>query len=213
MGPLEPAGPSKPREHNVRRAQKADLDALIEMLVRAFDDDPVANFMFCKPKNHTRAMRRFFSIQLHKDYMKSDEVWITDDISGAAMWAPPGKPRPGAKEMLNVLPLLPELLPLGHMRHALHALFVVESLRPKVPHWYLATLGTEPAMQGHGVGSALLSSVLERVDALGEAAYLESSKERNVGFYSRFGFNVTKELKVAGGAPTIWLMWREARLS
>jgi ribosomal protein S18 acetylase RimI-like enzyme len=72
-------------------------------------------------------------------------------------------------------------------------------------------LGTDPAAQGHGVGSTLLSSMLERVDAEGAPAYLECSKERNVAFYARFGFTVTKELNAVQGGPRIWLMWREPR--
>jgi ribosomal protein S18 acetylase RimI-like enzyme len=95
------------------------------------------------------------------------------------------------------------------MQLALRALFTVESERPTVSHWYLATLGTDPVAQGHGVGSTLLSSMLERVDQEGEPAYLESSKERNVSFYARFGFKVTKELTAVDGGPRIWLMWRE----
>jgi GNAT superfamily N-acetyltransferase len=170
----------------------------------------VANFMFCNPKNRARALRRFFSIQLRKDYMRSGEVWTTPERSGAAIWAPPGK-RPGVREFLHVLPLWIELMPPRHMRLAMRELFVVESLRPRVPHWYLATLGTDPTAQHHGVGSTLLASTLERVDLEAAPAYLECSKERNVSFYSRFGFQVTKELSAVPGAPRIWLMWREPR--
>jgi GNAT superfamily N-acetyltransferase len=47
-------------------------------------------------------------------------------------------------------------------------------------HWYLFILGTEPAAQGRGLGSALLAQMLARVDADGMPAYLESSNERNL---------------------------------
>lgn len=198
-------------EHLLLRATDADVPALVEMLVRAFDDDPVASFMFVDEGKRPRALRRFFRIQLRRDHLRSGEVWTTEDRSGAAIWAPPSKPRPGLRDLFRVLPLLPALLPLSHMRDAMRALFVVESERPTVPHWYLATLGTDPVVQGQGVGSSLLSSMLERVDAEGAPAYLECSKERNVAFYSRFGFTVTKELKAVQGGPRIWLMWREPR--
>ena len=81
-------------------------------------------------------------------------------------------------------------------------------LHPERPHWYLSGIGTDPPAQGSGVGSALMRSQMARCDAAGEAAYLESSKERNVPFYERHGFRVSGELTVPGGGPTLWLMWR-----
>jgi ribosomal protein S18 acetylase RimI-like enzyme len=81
---------------------------------------------------------------------------------------------------------------------------------PAPPHWYLATLGTEPAAQGRGLGSTVLAPVLEECDRDGVGAYLESSKERNLDYYARFGFRVTRELRLPRG-PRVWLMWRDAR--
>jgi ribosomal protein S18 acetylase RimI-like enzyme len=201
----------EPIEHRLVRATDSDTPALVDVLVRAFDDDPVACFMFCNEIRRPIALRRFFSIQLSRDYLRSGEVWTTAERSGAAIWAPPTKARPGVRDLFRVLPLIRELMPLDHMRQALHGLFVVESERPKIPHWYLATLGTDPHAQHHGVGSTLLASTLQRVDEEGLPAYLECSKERNVSFYSRFGFEVTKELTAVRGGPRIWLMWREPR--
>jgi hypothetical protein len=56
----------------------------------------------------------------------------------------------------------------------------------------------------------VLQPVLEQCDADGIAAYLESSKERNIDFYARHGFRVTGELHLPRG-PTMWLMWRDPR--
>jgi ribosomal protein S18 acetylase RimI-like enzyme len=74
------------------------------------------------------------------------------------------------------------------------------------PHWYLFILGTEPAAQGRGLGSALLAQVLAGVDAEGGSAYLESSSEPNLALYGRHGFEVTSEVVIPGG-PRIWPMW------
>ena len=78
------------------------------------------------------------------------------------------------------------------------------------PHYYLAVLGTDPAQQGQGLGSALLAPVLERCDADGVGAFLESSKERNLAFYGRHRFEVVGDYQVPDG-PKLWFMWREPR--
>jgi ribosomal protein S18 acetylase RimI-like enzyme len=80
------------------------------------------------------------------------------------------------------------------------------------PHWYLFILGTDPAAQGHGLGSALLSDMLARVDASSMPAYLESSNERNIALYGRHGFEVTGEVTIPNG-PRVWPMWRDPTLS
>ena len=51
---------------------------------------------------------------------------------------------------------------------------------------------------------------LERVDREGLPAYLESSKESNVPFYARFGFEVRETVTHPDG-PSQWLMWRDPK--
>jgi ribosomal protein S18 acetylase RimI-like enzyme len=91
-------------------------------------------------------------------------------------------------------------------------MFQVEGLHPKEPHWYLFTLGTAPERQGKGVGSALLGSMLAHVDEEGQPAFLESSKERNIPLYARFGFEVFDKVAPKWGSPPVWRMWREPRV-
>ncbi|MDP1821280.1 MAG: GNAT family N-acetyltransferase [Acidimicrobiales bacterium] len=77
-------------------------------------------------------------------------------------------------------------------------------------HYYLSVLGTAPDRQGEGVGSALMAPVVARCDEEGIGAYLESSKEANIPFYRRHGFEVVEELQLPSG-PGLWPMWRDPR--
>ena len=180
------------------------------MLARAFDDDPVSNYLMPSDRRRPAGLRSFFRAQMTKDLMAYGAVYTTADRSGAALWAPPGKPPlPFHRALLNALPTLPYVAGRNFAR-SVRFLAHVEAIHPKEPHWYLATLGTDPARQGRGIGSALMAPVLERCDADGVRAYLESSKERNIPFYVRHGFAVTGEVKLAGGPP-VWTMWRDPR--
>ena len=93
---------------------------------------------------------------------------------------------------------------------AVRGMMQIDGAHPSEPHYYLAVLGTEPELQGGGIGSALMRPVLDMCDRDEVPAYLESSKERNIAFYARHGFRVTREMKLPKGPP-VWLMWRDPR--
>lgn len=204
-----PPGPVPPP---TRRAGAADVPALVEVLVRAFDDDPIACFLFPAATRRRRGLRTFFSVQLRHMYLDTGEVWTTEDRAGAAIWGSPATGRPGLRELFRLAPLLRELVALGRaLPAAARLLAEVDAARPRQAHWYLATLGTDPPLQGRGVGSALLAPVLARLDEEGLPGYLESSKERNLAFYARCRFEVVGELRAGHGGPPLWRMWREPR--
>jgi GNAT superfamily N-acetyltransferase len=194
----------------VRPVRADDVPVLTERLVRAFADDPVANFMFAGDRRRRLGLHSFFTSQMRRQYLPGGHVYTTDDLAGAAVWGAPDRHRNGLVELAQLLPTAPFLVSRRTVR-ALRLLFEVDGLHPKEPHWYLATLGTAPEYQGRGVGAALLQPVLDRADEDGMPAYLESSKERNVPFYARFGFEVVEELRSAEGNPPMWRMWREPR--
>jgi GNAT superfamily N-acetyltransferase len=202
-----PSGTGPP---SVRPLNASDVPTVTERLVRAFADDPVANFMFAGERRRTRGLRSFFTSQIRRTYLPGGHVYTTEDLGGAAVWGAPDRHRHGLVELLQLLPTAPYLVS-ARTVSALRLLFEVDGLHPKEPHWYLATLGTAPEHQHRGIGSALMGPVLSLADRDGVPAYLESSKERNVPFYARFGFEVVDELHSKSGRPTMWRMWREPR--
>jgi ribosomal protein S18 acetylase RimI-like enzyme len=194
----------------VRPVVVSDIPAAADMLVRSFADDPVANFMFAGETRRRLGLHSFFMSQMRRQYLPYGHVYTTDDLGGVAVWGPPDRTRRPLRELLQLLPTVP-FLASSRMVKALQLLFEIDSLHPKEPHWYLATLGTEPARQGQGIGTALLRTTLEQIDEEGSPAYLESSKERNVSLYARFGFEVIDLHRSRVGSPPIWRMWREPR--
>lgn len=192
-----------------RKATINDVSWLAQTLGRAFEDDPVFGWILPDDRSRLDRLTKLHALELQHVFLPHDSVWTTPDRAGAAVWAPPGKWRVKTSDELRHLPSL--ISALGRrLPTALRLLEHVAKVHPSEPHWYLAVLGTEPAHQGKGVGSALLKPILDRCDAELVPAYLESSKEANIAFYRRHGFEVRDELRFPGG-PTVWPMWRDPR--
>ncbi len=78
---------------------------------------------------------------------------------------------------------------------------LLAALGPPEPHLYLNVIGVDPSQQRTGAGTALLHWMLARIDGDGLAAFLDTSEPNNLGYYQRFGFQVTVELKLPNGIP------------
>lgn len=198
----------RPPAHRPRRVVPADVRPLSQALARAFEDDPVSLYLLPGERVHLHRLERYFDWQLLHVFLPRGEAWTTDDLAGASLWVGPDRSPPSVVEGLVQLFAAVRILRRQTGR-ALRLLELLEAEHPKIRHCYLATIGTDPDRQGHGVGSALLSVVLDRLDREGVPAYLESSKEENLSFYRRHGFEVTGEVVAPEGGPRLWLMWRE----
>jgi len=198
-----------PSTPTVRQAGRADIEPLSLSLARAFHDDPVTTFIFPTTRYEER-LAGYFRTHLGKIALAHGLTYTTEGHHGGAIWLPPGAWQLTPMDLARTLPGTVRALG-AKLPMALRNLVYIEKRHPKAPHYYLATLGTHPDHQGKGIGSALLEPVLSRCDAEGMPAYLESSKEKNLAFYGRHGFEVTEELALPGGGPPLWLMWRRAR--
>lgn len=207
---MDPAPIGRQAPHAVRPAHRSDMDVVERTYGRAFHDDPVWRWVIASDgRFEARAGKALGSIT--RVFLGHGNVWMSASGEAVAAWAPPDQHRIGPREVLAVAHRLLPALGLTGLRR-LTALAEVDTHHPHEPHWYLAVLGTDPAHQGRGFGSAVMEPVLARADEEGLGCYLESSKESNVAFYARHGFRVTQELDLAkGSGPRLWLMWRDPR--
>jgi ribosomal protein S18 acetylase RimI-like enzyme len=199
----------------VRRATADDVETAAATLADAFSADPVLSWIL--PPGIVQRRRRMTGLwrRTIRSYLRHDKpLFITTDADGrangegAALWAPPGSWPTPFDEVRDFAPFL-VILGTGLIRGSRVTTTMLRHHPRQPPHWYLYAIGTQAAVQGRGVGSALLRDRLEQLDAEGLPAYLESSNIRNVPLYERHGFTVVEEIAVGHGGPTLWRMWRE----
>ncbi len=198
-------------EVEVRKIGASDVERVSDVLGRAFDDDPFANWMAQQDERRAERIRHSMKVALTRMTMPFGECYTTNEVQGAALWTPPGKWKLGLLQQLLLMPSIVKTTGLRRVPAVMGGISAVEKKHPHPPHYYLMVLGTEPSLQGKGIGTQLMRPVLERCDREGAPAYLESSKERNLPLYERNGFRVTEEMTVPNGGPKIWLMWRDPK--
>lgn len=197
--------------YGIRPARPTESAAIAALLVRAFADDPVMAWMV-PAVDRERRIARYFRLAQRQQRPRPGGVRVaaTGDgrLLGAALWSGPGRWKASAVRELATLPEYARVFGLRGMPRAGEVQNAMHEAHPDTPHWYLPTVGTDRGLQGRGVGSALLRQQLTECDRLGQPAYLESSNITNIPFYEGLGFRVTGEIRLPGGGPTLWPMWR-----
>lgn len=192
-----------------RVATASEAHVAAEILAHAFARDPVvSSFLPYRPGQAAR-IARYFELESRVVFKGYGEVWLDDDLLGAAMWRKPG----GYPEPVSVaLPLVPRYLRLfpREFLRASRAMTALARQHPREPHWYLFAVGVLPEATGQGRGTRLLDPVLRRCDDERLPAYLEASTESNARLYERLGFENRGEFEILPGVP-VRLMWREPR--
>jgi len=194
----------------------AGLDALPAVaadLSAAFGADPVFDWFSRPDERRAAARERFFRFVLRHLVYRVGEIERPRAGAAAAVWMPSEGlgPAPLLRE-LQALPALigltgwPRFGRLAAMREAMDRHHPMDR-----PHDYLFFLGVVPEAQGHGIGSRLLKSRTDRLDARNRPAFLETATEANVRLYSRHGFRVLTEFRPRPDAPPNWTMWRDPR--
>jgi GNAT superfamily N-acetyltransferase len=181
---------------------------VIETLGRAFYADPVWSWAFRDSERRLEQLRAVWGL-VGEAALSYASAWLTGDADAVALWIPPGKPelRPEDEERLEGT--LTELLGDGAAR-VLDTFERFEDAHPESePHYYLSLLGTNPDQRGRGLGMGLLAATLERIDAEGTPAFLESSNPVNTPRYERLGFAVCGEFALSEDGPSVTQMWRD----
>jgi len=193
----------------VRLADSADVPSMAAVLGRAFQDDPVMSWIIPDGQLRERRLPLLYAAVLRRYYLRhaATEVVADGRVLGCAIWAPPSHWLPSNWQQLTALPGLARALS-SRIGRASVVSAQMARVHPQQPHWYLSGIGTDPPDQGTGVASQLMAARLTRCDAAGLPAYLESGRESNIAFYERFGFEVTREIRIERGGPALWPMIR-----
>jgi GNAT superfamily N-acetyltransferase len=192
-----------------RRAQAADLDAIVETLTLAFANDPVWRPTLTTAGGTAADMRPFWDIWV-RGALRHPWVWLLGEGAAVSVWIPPGGTELSPDQEQELYALARDRLGDAGLA-ALELVFgQFERAHPSAErHYYLSLLGTHPSYRGRGLGVGLLRANLELIDAEGVATYLESSNPANDDRYRALGYEPVVQFRLGAGQQVTG-MWRAA---
>jgi GNAT superfamily N-acetyltransferase len=191
------------------------------LLATAFFDDPAFGYLFPDAATRSASLEDFF-VRNQRIHLPYRCIHAARGEGGELRGTVTLRPRAGLHISLWTMArrgLLPFALRNGAsaVKRLLWLKDVSEQLEADaaqgVPHFYVHMMAVPPALQGHGVGTRLVTRVLEQALKAhpGTRTVLSTHRPQNVVFYRRIGFEVTGErlLEPPGGTPyRAWMMAR-----
>lgn len=198
-----------PMSLSFRPATPADLDAVVSTLTSAFLQDPVWGPVFPDEPRRAGQMARLWRVYA-ASALRYPWTFVTPGAEAVAVWIPPGGVELTDEEERGRGELMKRVAGAEVARAVEETEAGFGAAHPEEPFYHLTLLATHADHRGKGLGMALLSDTLARLDAIGANAYLESTNPANDRRYESVGFVRHGELVTPGGR-TVTTMWRPAR--
>lgn len=196
------------RPIDARTATTESVPKVAAALADAFLHDPVYTWMLPRSLRPQTRLRAMFAAEMEQYVLRNGgTVWTTPGYDGAVCDLPPGAWEMtmsfSGKEALRWMRAFgTRLLLAGRVQRAM------EGRHLRDPHFYVRTVGVRTALQGQGIGSALMQPTLQRADSAGLPTYIEASSERSAALYERLGFVHMGVMQLPDGGPPVWPMRR-----
>jgi ribosomal protein S18 acetylase RimI-like enzyme len=193
----------------------ADVEEAAQVISRAFEHDPLIEFMLPFKSTRIRTLLKFFRPYGEINIQHGRGYGVGRPLQGVAYWEFPeqGSISVSLRSLGRFLPLLFTMYPIGYFR-ARAVIEMTGAMHTKYasgPHYYLDNLGVLPSAQGKGYSSKLLRPILEQADVQGIMAYTDTVSPANVPFYEHFGFQCVEASTIPGTGITIFALRRPAQ--
>jgi GNAT superfamily N-acetyltransferase len=189
----------------IKLARRAEAERVLSGMTLGFSADPFMRWLYPETHQFLEVFPRVLDLHGGAAF-DHDGAFCNDDFTAGALWLPPGA-HPDEEGLMACF--AETLAPEKH--EALFATFErMGAAHPVEPCWHLAMVSVDPAKQGQGQGSALMSEGLAACDRAGSLAYLESTDRANLTLYRRCGFEEIGAIELPG-APPIFPMLRSPR--
>lgn len=173
------------------KAQLSDKNAIVDILVESFIDNKSVNYIIPQDAKRIKRIKNLISYSFELCY-RFGEVLLSDDKKAVALIIYPDKKTTSFKTIWLDIKFIMSAIGIFNIRKAIKRETAINQVHPKQPVAYLWFIGVRHRDQAKGTGTQLLNEIINYLS--NKTICLETSTERNLPWYKKFGFIVYKEL-------------------
>lgn len=176
----------------MKKAEKQHRHQVTEILKLAFaDNNSIRDIVGHGPGCDGRLKSLIgYAIDICQTYGK---IWVSEDGNACALVLFPDRRKFSLRSVLWDLKLVIRVVGLANIFRVMRRESLIARQHFLTKSYYLWFIGVRPECQGQGIGSAFLSGLLADAEFLRRTVFLETSVERNVAWYRKFGLQVYHE--------------------
>jgi len=180
----------------MKKATYGDKALVNNILSKSFDKNQSVNYIAQQDELREKRITALmdYSFEICFNY---GDVYLSDNNKACALVLYPDQKKTTFKSILEDVKLLFNCVGLGNIGKAMKREAAIKQIQPDTPMYYLWFIGVEPDSQGTGIGTQLMNDVIEDSEAKSRPIFLETSTQRNLPWYKKFGFDVYGDLDLS----------------
>ena len=175
------------------RAEYKDKNRIVDILTMSFDANKSVNYIVKQDRKRVQRLRKLMKYSFEVCFLFGD-VFLSEDKNACALILLPDKKKTTFKSVLLDIKLIYFSTGVANISKALKRESEIKKHHPADPIYYLWFIGVDPNVQNKGIGSNLLQEIIQEGLSLKRKICLETSTEKNIPWYKKFGFSIYQEL-------------------
>lgn len=174
------------------KAESSDKLLVINILTKSFDNNRSVNYIIKQDKKRGQRLRHLMNYSFNV-CNRFGNIFLSDDKKACVLVLFPDKKKFNLQSLWFDLKLI-QGIGLANVLKAMDREALIKKLQPKELLYYLWFIGVNPADQGRGIGSTILTEVILEGTSMQRTICLEASTIKNLSWYEKFGFKIYNEI-------------------
>lgn len=176
----------------MKKASKSDRSTIVKILNQSFYENQSVNYIIGESHNESQ-INALMEYSFDQCNLFGD-IFLSDDNNACALILYPQEKRFSIKSIWLDICLIFKAIGISNIFKALKRENSIKGLQPKINMAYLWFIGVKPSEQHAGIGTKLLSEVLQFAASKKLPVFLETSTLKNLPWYGRNGFHEYAQL-------------------